>query len=44
MQVFDKVSQKTIDRRDQQLSVLALIMVVILGVGMALLMDHGAAA
>src|ERR1035437_575224 len=38
MQVFDKVSQKTIDRRDQQLSVLALIMVVILGGGMALLM------
>jgi GGDEF domain-containing protein len=38
MQVFDKVSQKTIDRRDQQLSILALIMVVILGGGMALLM------
>ncbi len=38
MQVFDKVSQKTIDRRDQQLSFLALIMVVILGGGMALLM------
>jgi GGDEF domain-containing protein len=38
MQVFDKVSQQTIDRRDQQLSILALIMVVILGGGMALLM------
>jgi GGDEF domain-containing protein len=38
MEVFDKVSQKTIDRRDQQLSFLALIMVVILGGGMALLM------
>jgi GGDEF domain-containing protein len=38
MQVFDKVSQKTIDRRDQQLSLLALIMVIILGGGMALLM------
>ena len=38
MEVFDKVSQKTIDRRDQQLSLLALIMVVILGGGMALLM------
>src|ERR1019366_3004326 len=38
MQVFDKVSQKTIDRRDQQLSVLAVIMVAILGGRMALLM------
>src|ERR1022692_3988282 len=38
MQVFDKVSQKTLDRRDQQLSILALIMVIILGGGMALLM------
>jgi len=38
MEVFDKVSRKTIDRHDQQLSVLALIMVVILGAGMALLM------
>jgi len=38
MEVFDKVSQKTIDRRDQQLSLLALIMLVILGGGMALLM------
>lgn len=38
MQVFDKVSQQTLDRRDQQLSILALVMVVILGGGMALLM------
>jgi PleD family two-component response regulator len=38
MDVFDQVSQKTVDRRDQQLSILALIMVVILGGGMALLM------
>ena len=38
MQVFDKVSQQTIDRRDQQLSILALVMVIILGGGMALLM------
>jgi GGDEF domain-containing protein len=38
MQVFDKVSQKTIDRRDQQLSFLALFMVVVLGGGMALMM------
>jgi GGDEF domain-containing protein len=38
MQVFDKVSQRTLDRRDQHLFVLALIMVVILGAGMALLM------
>ncbi len=38
MQVFDKVSQQTIDRRDRQLSILALIMVVILGGGMAVLM------
>jgi len=38
MDVFDKVSQQTIDRRDQQLSILALVMVIILGGGMALLM------
>jgi GGDEF domain-containing protein len=38
MEVFDKVSRKTLDRHDGQLSVLALIMVVILGAGMALLM------
>ena len=38
MEVFDKVNRKTLDRRDQQLFVLALIMVVILGAGMALLM------
>lgn len=38
MDVFDKVSQHTVDRRDRQLSVLALVMVVILGGGMALLM------
>ena len=38
MEVFDKVSQQTLDRRDRQLSILALVMVVILGGGMALLM------
>src|SRR5208283_1000896 len=38
MQIFDKVSQQTIDRRDQQLSILALVMVIILGGGNALLM------
>jgi GGDEF domain-containing protein len=38
MEVFDKINRKTLDRHDQQLSVLALIMVVILGAGMALLM------
>jgi GGDEF domain-containing protein len=38
MQVFDKVSQQTLDRRDRQLSILALIMVVVLGGGMAVLM------
>jgi GGDEF domain-containing protein len=38
MEVFDQVSQMTIDRRDRQLSVLAVVMVVILGGGMALLM------
>ena len=38
MEVFDKVSQVTIDRRDRQLSILAVVMVLILGAGMALLM------
>ena len=38
MEVFDKVSQVTIDRRDRHLSILAVVMVVILGGGMALLM------
>jgi GGDEF domain-containing protein len=38
MEVFDKISQVTIDRRDRQLTVLAVVMVVILGGGMALLM------
>jgi GGDEF domain-containing protein len=38
MEVFDKVSQQTLDRRDRQLSILAVVMVVILGGGMALLM------
>ncbi len=38
MQVFDKVSQQTLDRRDRQLSILALIMVAVLGGGMAVLM------
>lgn len=38
MEVFDKVSQQTVDRRDRQLSILGIIMVVILGGGLALLM------
>lgn len=38
MEVFDKVSQQSLDRRDRQLSILALAMIVILGGGMALLM------
>jgi GGDEF domain-containing protein len=38
MEVFDEVSQHTLERRDRQLSILALIMVIILGGGMALLM------
>lgn len=38
MEVFDKVSQHTLERRDEQLSILALAMVVILGGGIALLM------
>jgi GGDEF domain-containing protein len=38
MDVFDKVNQQTLNRRDRQLSILALAMIVILGGGMALLM------
>ena len=38
MEVFDKVSQKTIDRHGQHLSILAVVMLIILGGGMALLM------
>ena len=38
MQFFDKVSQQTLDRRDRQLSILAIMMVTILGGGVALLM------
>jgi GGDEF domain-containing protein len=38
MEVFDKVNQKTLDRRDRQLSMLALAMILILEGGMALLM------
>jgi PleD family two-component response regulator len=38
MEVFDKVNQHTIDRRDRQLSILALFMLIVLGGGMALLM------
>ena len=38
MEVFDEVTQMTIDRRDRHLSVLAVVMVIILGGGMALLM------
>jgi GGDEF domain-containing protein len=38
MEVFDKVSQHTLERRDEQLSILALAMVVVLGLGIALLM------
>jgi GGDEF domain-containing protein len=38
MEVFDKVSQQTLDRRDRQLSVLGAGMILILGGGMALLM------
>jgi GGDEF domain-containing protein len=37
MDVFDRINQKTLDRRDQQLSMLAQGMVIILGGGMALL-------
>jgi GGDEF domain-containing protein len=38
MEVFDKVSQHTLDRRDRQLTMLATVMIIILGGGMALLM------
>jgi GGDEF domain-containing protein len=38
MDVFDKVSQQTLNRRDRQLFILALGMIVILGGGMVLLM------
>jgi len=38
MDFFDKVDPKTLDRRDWQLSMLSLGMIVILGVGVALLM------
>ena len=38
MDVFDKVSQQSLNRRDRQLSILALGMIVILGGGMVLLM------
>lgn len=38
MEVFDKVNQGTVDRRDWQLSILAIVMVVVLGGGNALLM------
>ena len=38
MEVFDKVTQMSIDRRDRHLSILAVVMVIILGGGMALLM------
>jgi len=38
MDVFDNVNEQTLDRRDRQLSFLALLIIVILGLGMALLM------
>jgi len=38
MDLFDKVNQKTLDRRDRQLSILALVMILILEAGMVLLM------
>jgi GGDEF domain-containing protein len=38
MEIFDKVDPKTLDRRHWQLSMLSLGMIVVLGVGMALLM------
>jgi GGDEF domain-containing protein len=38
MDVFDKVNQQTLDRRDRQLFILAMVMILILGGGMALLM------
>jgi GGDEF domain-containing protein len=36
--IFDKVNQQTLNRRDRQLSILALVMILILAGGMALLM------
>jgi GGDEF domain-containing protein len=36
--IFDKVNQQTLNRRDRQLSILALVMILILTGGMALLM------
>lgn len=38
MEVFDRVSLQTLERRDRQLAMLALVMVVVLGAGMALLL------
>jgi len=38
MDLFDKVDPRTLDRRDWQLSILSLGMIVVLGVGLALLM------
>ena len=38
MEFFDKVDPRTLDRRDWQLSMLSLGMIVVLGVGLALLM------
>jgi GGDEF domain-containing protein len=38
MDVFDRIDQKTLDRRDWQLSMLALVIILVLGAGMALLM------
>lgn len=38
MEIFDKVDPRTLDRRDGQLSMLSLGMIVVLGVGLALLM------
>jgi len=38
MDIFDKVNQQTLNRRDRQLFILALVMILILGGGMALLM------
>jgi GGDEF domain-containing protein len=38
MEVFDKVNQQTLDRRDRQLSILALVTILILEAGMVLLM------
>ena len=38
MEVFDKVNQQTLDRRDAQLTILATAMIIVLGAGMVLLM------